>query len=488
MKQSSFYSKNMVSIVTTLFLLCAFCNPTGVNAQETKPLPSIEELIAINDSIMAEGLLLYHYEKAAWLSADAGLENGSVNKINGSIVYACGTDSLKAIYYNKDENKCYFEYIYDLHNPNSYSSEPRELNEDEQTLISLKDTLLQSIVKEGLHAAPKEFGSLNFDFIFMDEGIIRVYVLQGTVKNKTIPFGNDCSFDFNTDKELIAKRKYHSSLIPISFDEDDNIRSIAHSHLRGNPYMTATDICTFLLYGNDIMKINTSAVYSPDYDKFFEFNSEKFEMYLIDENDTLLVSSRNEREYLTIDYNAIESFVKNNRDEYDALFKRFLECDTTLTADEMAKLYYGYTYTEGYFGYYSLDEKELNKMLEAEEYTKAVQWLQKEREKEPFNITVLNRLAISAHLAGNDDLAVKSFMQFDLIDNIIAASGNGTEEHPHHIIYVNDEYEVMRGGYRIDSFQKQTLRNSCDVMSVIKNGEPRDIWFDIHRVLLKKTF
>lgn len=487
MKQLSFYSKHMVNIVT-LFFLCTFCHPTAVIAQETKPLPPIEELIAINDSIMAEGLLLYHYEKAAWLSTDVGLESGSFDKINGSIVYACGTDSLKAIYYNKDENKCYFEYIYDLHNSHSYSFEPRELDEDEQTLISLKDTLLHSIANEGLFAAPKEFGSLNFDFIFMDEGIIRVYVLQGTVKNNTIPFGNDCSFDFNADKELIAKRKYHSRLIPISFDENNDINSIAHSHLRGNPYMTATDICTFLLYGNDIMNINTSAVYSLDYDTFFEFNSEKFEMYLISGNDTLLVSSRNEREYATIDYDAIESFVKNNRDEYDALLKRFLNCDTTLTMDEMVQLYYGYTYTDGYFGYYTLDENELNKMIEAEKYKKVVQWLQKEREKEPFNITVLNRLAIAAHLAGNDDLAIKSFMQFDLIDHIIAASGNGTEEHPHHIIYVNDEYEVLRGGYKIDSFKMQALRNGCDVMSVIKNGNPRDIWFDVRRILLKSSF
>jgi hypothetical protein len=75
-------------------------------------------------------------------------------------------------------------------------------------------------------------------------------MLQGTVHNNLIPFGNDYSADFNNDGELLCFRQYHKSLIATKTidDEGNPIVSAIHSHVKESPYITPTDVCNFLLY------------------------------------------------------------------------------------------------------------------------------------------------------------------------------------------------------------------------------------------------
>ena len=93
-------------------------------------------------------------------------------------------------------------------------------------------------------------GNPNFDFVRINDNLIRLYILQGTVQPNTIPFGNDYSIDFDNNGNALCFRKYHNSLIAIkTVDvEGQQIKSVVHSHLRDNPYITPTDVCNFLLY------------------------------------------------------------------------------------------------------------------------------------------------------------------------------------------------------------------------------------------------
>ena len=85
---------------------------------------------------------------------------------------------------------------------------------------------------------------------------------------------------------LIARRKYHDSFIPIDFSgKEGNIRKCTHSHLDENPYITPTDVATFLLYGHDLYGMNTFSVYSKALKCYFTYNAETSTILLVDDDE-----------------------------------------------------------------------------------------------------------------------------------------------------------------------------------------------------------
>jgi len=52
------------------------------------------------------------------------------------------------------------------------------------------------------------------------------------------------------------------------------VRELIHSHLRTEPFISATDICTFMLYGK-LCGQNSFGVYSPELGKYFRYRLDK---------------------------------------------------------------------------------------------------------------------------------------------------------------------------------------------------------------------
>jgi hypothetical protein len=50
----------------------------------------------------------------------------------------------------------------------------------------------------------------------------------------------------------------------------EKVVSAIHSHLKTTPYITATDICTFRLYG-ELCEMDEFSVYSPALGKYFKY-------------------------------------------------------------------------------------------------------------------------------------------------------------------------------------------------------------------------
>ena len=70
-------------------------------------------------------------------------------------------------------------------------------------------------------------------------------------KGRAIPFGNDYLFIANKEGEIQSWKKFHSRLIPVEATEQmPMIAFPVHSHLKYEPFISATDICTFRLYYN----------------------------------------------------------------------------------------------------------------------------------------------------------------------------------------------------------------------------------------------
>ena len=125
---------------------------------------------------------------------------------------------MSGIMIDVDQLKCVFECRLNL---NTGDLQPinmvRGLSKKELERAERQVTLLEKISSLDGIANVSEAGNLNIDVVEMGDNLTRLYLIQGTNKSKLIPFGNDYSFDFDKNCNLIARRKYHNSFIPIDF-------------------------------------------------------------------------------------------------------------------------------------------------------------------------------------------------------------------------------------------------------------------------------
>ncbi len=74
----------------------------------------------------------------------------------------------------------------------------------------------------------------------------------------------------------------------------------------------------------------------------------KFRLFLVAVSALLFSSSLCAQDRINVDLNAIEVDMTMNPSRYRDLQQRFIQADTTLTADEIATVYYGQGFTFEY--------------------------------------------------------------------------------------------------------------------------------------------
>jgi len=260
-------------LLLPLILLTAF----QLQAQSVMPLP--ENVDAALDSILREGYTLYLYEKAAWYSTDEFVERVEDKSGVRQTVFPSGENELSALFYREADSTAVFSFKMNVVSGGAtIEAEPRPLTEMELGAIRLRNALQEKLVNSDVQIAshPEAAGNLNLEILPLD-GLIRLYFLQGTTLNNLIPFGNDVTVDFDEDLNLITWRKEHNTFIPAKWDSDEeDIGEFFHTHVQDKPFISPTDICTFLLYGHDLYGMNTFSVISTAYDCIFTFNAEEF--------------------------------------------------------------------------------------------------------------------------------------------------------------------------------------------------------------------
>ena len=268
--------------MTTVFTVVFSCS---LLAQR----PAMHVIDAVNDSVIDEGNTLYLHDKLSWVMSDAYKQMCSSKTASLSTVGMLNDTLMSGIMIDVDQMKCVFECRLNL---NSGEIEPfdlvRGLTPKEIARAERQIALLEKVSDlDGIYNVT-EAGDLNADVVEISPNLTRVYLLQGTDKSKLIPFGNDYSFDFDDAGNLIARRKYHKSFIPIDFGgKDGNIRKCTHSHLDDNPYITPTDIATFLLYGHDLYGMKTFSIYSKAFNCYFTYNADAATIILIDDEESM---------------------------------------------------------------------------------------------------------------------------------------------------------------------------------------------------------
>lgn len=217
-------------------------------------LAAQENISQKTDSIVAEGKMLYRSEMASWQGNDIFLSRYEFrDNIGGYFSYVKG-DTAVCIFFSKADDpfvigSISFDTTYQQTSARVDISE-RYLTEAESELLNLKKAAIAEIDSDTLF---KQYENTSLNLVPLIDGNERkVYVLTGPQEQGVVIFGNDYLMTFDKENNLLSKRQLHNNIIPIYLDaaEEKEVNATMHSHLpETGELITATDICTLMMYG-----------------------------------------------------------------------------------------------------------------------------------------------------------------------------------------------------------------------------------------------
>ncbi|MCS3532748.1 hypothetical protein [Chryseobacterium sp. JUb7] len=226
------------------------------------------------DSIKAEGNLLYSLENASWHSTDLANGNKKINKNLGAYLTYKNNDTVKTVFLDKDQNLVIAEYSFKNNSKKTVNENfsPRNMNPTETALKQVRFKIISQLSDPKYEVTVPQGFSLNMVTIPYNENY-KNYLITGSSDTHTIPFGNDYLFISDKDGNIISHKKFHSrSILTLTTMPDGSTMTMSsHSHLKTNPFISATDICTFKLYA-PFTKLDEFSVYSPVLGGYMKYN------------------------------------------------------------------------------------------------------------------------------------------------------------------------------------------------------------------------
>lgn len=245
-----------------------------------------DDLKFILDSIVNEADLLYIYEKAVWTASDILMSNSKLRKNFGGYVVSHSNDSIFATFIDKTQKQRIAKYYFtkaDLNIPFHSETGLSPLTETEQELVDIKIKIADQLSKKKYDVVFPHNYSPNLVLI-KEKKEFRLYILMGTSESDIIPFGNDYLFWANSKGKITNWKKFHSRMMsmPTKGPNGEKGTMAVHSHLKSTPYITATDICTFRLYGglNDIDELMVICTAT---DKYYKYSIKTNSVVVTDE-------------------------------------------------------------------------------------------------------------------------------------------------------------------------------------------------------------
>ena len=177
------------------------------------------------------------------------------------------------------------------------------------------------------------------------------------------------------------------------------------------------------------------------------------------------------------DYEAIKDtmYQPGSPSDYNALFARFLEGDTTLTVNQSRLIYYGYTHLEAYSPYGRVkDEFDPFLEMDPEDMSKK-DWkaFAKECERvlaeDPFNMRAMIFQGYVGMKRGDEAVQALSSAKQNVLINALVSSGNGMEpETAFYVITTTHEYELL-SVFGFEFGGQQSLIGDCDELTLAEN-------------------
>lgn len=216
------------------------------------PVVAKDDLLKIAATIEAEGKMLYRLEKASWHGTDLFMEKYAYPDNIGGYFSYIQNDTPKCVFVSKTTvpqviGTIIFTNDFDLDQAKVIMS-GRDLSPAEQDIFALRKAAINAIATDAFQM--KFFENTNPNVIPVIRGTKReVYILTGPKNPGKVLFGNDYLLDFDAKNNLKSAKPLHKNLIPIEYNSEAETEVSIHSHTAstGN-FITATDICTLMLY------------------------------------------------------------------------------------------------------------------------------------------------------------------------------------------------------------------------------------------------
>ncbi len=204
--------------------------------------------------IVDEGKALYRSEMASWYGTDIILEKIADSKLIGGYFSYTAEGTATSVFYSKEDTPkvigtVEFDETYNLKNA-KVSLAVRDFTKDEWPLYVIRKKAHDLVKSDTLF---KKYENTDMNLIpIISNGEKKVYVLTGPKKSGVVIFGNDYLLLFNDDNELVTKKQLHRNILPQEYGQEKKGSQTVggiHSHQpeTGN-FITATDICTLMLY------------------------------------------------------------------------------------------------------------------------------------------------------------------------------------------------------------------------------------------------
>jgi len=207
------------------------------------------KLEKLKQEAFREGVLLYESEKASWHGTDIFMSKFTDKaKIGGYFSYNANGKPT-CVFYSNDEvpkvlGSISFDKSFDV-NKAVTNLTSRDFTKLEREYYQLRENSKLRIQSDTIF---KYYENTRFNVVpLITKGAKKVYVLTASTKNKTVLIGNDYLLEFDSANKCKKSERLHRSML--AFTYGDGSIAPAHNHLIGySEVMTATDICTTMLY------------------------------------------------------------------------------------------------------------------------------------------------------------------------------------------------------------------------------------------------
>ncbi len=242
------------------------------------------------DAILQEGKLLYQLEKAAWMGTESFLDryNHLKESVGGYVSYKNEKGQLINLFYNKENPvRIVARFSFEL-NPEMIllrsDTLPSEATSYETDLITLRQDALRriSVNEEGFFST---YSNTRLNLIpLIQNHEKKLFIITGTKDKNVIYIGNDYLLHYNEKNELINKEKIHQSILQYpckSGGGNQPASATFHSHV-SSEYITSTDICTLLLY-KDQLEWRQHYVFGENHVSVFDLDHERLVVLTLEE-------------------------------------------------------------------------------------------------------------------------------------------------------------------------------------------------------------
>lgn len=231
-----------------LLLITAFLVTSSSFSQQRK-------IKRLRTETMAIAMELYKSELASWHSTDVLADELKTTSNLGGYLSYTENDETIAIYYDQsaDKNILYelrYPQILELKDVYTLDTIPRKPTDLEKRLLITRHKA-RELVQDNEDQFFSFYENVGWNFVPLMIGKkVTVYSIAGPQESGKVLIGNDYKFEFNKKDEFVSKSKIHNTLLTFSYvGEDKVIEQVLHSHIIDEyPVMSATDICTLMLY------------------------------------------------------------------------------------------------------------------------------------------------------------------------------------------------------------------------------------------------